>query len=183
MEIITEDTIRRLLRKKELRDGGCFVLKTKSMITPSAQSYLREHRIDVNYLEVKGSTQKPAPSSQADKKQAVTSNELKIAYRHLVNMFYFPDFADDFLTAEWWLYLEQQQKWLLSLGEIPVQPAPKKPLIISGNHRRWAYAVGEIECQIDCILMLLSDEPPQKYQRFVDWSQQLLTVLAAVKKE
>lgn len=72
MKVITEETIRQLLRKQQLHSGEALKVSEPSIITPSAQSYLREHQIQVLQLSQN--------SNDSDNLQTSTSCALSLIH-------------------------------------------------------------------------------------------------------
>lgn len=190
MKIITEDTIRRLLRTKELCDGADFVLEQASLITPSAQSYLREHHITVHKAKEpakSGASRVTSEYLPVTERERFPSKEVELESQHLSNLLYFPDLADSAFSGEWWLYFEQQQRWLADFGanraEL-VQVPSACPMIALADRRRWLFTCGEIQYQIEKILNLMTAaEMSAAKQHFSRWSQELLKVIRSTKNE
>ncbi len=55
MVLYTEARIRKMLRELQLETSGQLTLDAGSILTPSAKSFLRDHRINVSWKEVKTS--------------------------------------------------------------------------------------------------------------------------------
>lgn len=197
MKLITEDTVRHLLRTKELRDGAPFELTQPSLLTPSAQSFLREHHIQVLY-NLKKSGAAPVAHFSGQKKepgvdQQLVSKQVLCECEHLSNLLYFPDFAETAFPGEWWLYFEQQQQWLAHFQQQGAKSglthtlgkAPATPLIIAPEmRRRWLFTTGEVNYQIEKILYLMTTESLSKEQSvFFQWSEELLKVIRSTKNE
>lgn len=197
MKLITEDTIRHMLRRKELYDGAQFELNQPSLLTPSAQSFLREHHITVLH-NLKNTLAEPAESLSVQKVSAVVSKhflkkEALLECQHLANLLYFPDFEEETFTAEWWLYFEQQQRWLANFSTQSTKPSfsqetinvPTSSVVIPRTkRRRWLFVSGELEYQIAKILYVMANEETKEAsQVFSVWSEELLKVIRSAKNE
>lgn len=197
MKLITEDTVRHLLRTKELYDGAQFELQQPSLLTPSAQSFLREHHITV-LPNLKNTLAEPVESLSDQKSSAVVSKhlpnkEVLLECQHLANLLYFPDFEEETFAAEWWLYFEQQQRWLKKFSSQCTEQrfskekikTPTIPVVIPlTKRRRWLFVCGELEYQIAKILYrMTTEEAGECSQVFLRWSEELLKVIRSAKNE
>lgn len=199
MKVITEESIRIKLRKKEFADGDCLTFPVDSLVTPSARSFLREHLISWTKAEAvddkKGSAEQLSGTTDSCytlRKAHLERFDLGNELLKLRNLFYFPMLSNDQLSSADWLYFEQQQRWLMSfraavfeenqeLAGASVQTGVVNPEKV--NLRIWTYCCSEICFQIERLLNLLCDYdlqlPPFAIEQFYEWSHRVLKSLKA----
>ncbi|WP_122646078.1 hypothetical protein [Enterococcus mediterraneensis] len=192
MKVITEEKIRQLILKKELYDGACYDVSSSSLLTPSAQSYLREHHIEIRkkaeitnekYLKKASSSIQHSISGQFTKD---TDQIMKLEIIHLINLLYFPIIPEIFFEENEWQFFQKQQKWLKDFSENQytmqgfAEPSPFKSKKIK-NTRSWQYLIGEISYQIGKIQIRLTDEEKKKV--FDQWSKSFFAVIQSYIEE
>lgn len=197
MKVITEDTIRRQFRSKQLWEKATLEVAADALITPSAQSYLREHHIRLIHETSKQMNKKVRSSKNENNRiQKRLSDDLdpqhnfmiQAEIRHLANLLYFPLLPDSCFSSEWWNYFTGQQLWLRKFADLSEKnssvialSAPAAFHVCTENYRVWSYSLQEIIDQIHKIQCLLIDKKNSKI--FNDWSKNLLKVIQSPEEE
>lgn len=197
MKVITEDTIRRQFRSKQLWEKATLEVAADALITPSAQSYLREHHIRLIHETSKQMNKKVRSSKNENNRiQKRLSDDLdpqhnfmiQAEIRHLANLLYFPLLSDSCFSSEWWNYFTGQQLWLRKFADLSEKnssvialSAPAAFHVCTENYRVWSYSLQEIIDQIHKIQCLLIDKKNSKI--FNDWSKNLLKVIQSPEEE
>lgn len=197
MKVITEDTIRRQFRSKQLWEKATLEVAADALITPSAQSYLREHHIRLIHETSKQMNKKVRSSKNENNRiQKRLSDDLdpqhnfmiQAEIRHLANLLYFPLLSDSCFPSEWWNYFTGQQLWLRKFADLSEKnssvialSAPAAFHVCTENYRVWSYSLQEIIDQIHKIQCLLIDKKNSKI--FNDWSKNLLKVIQSPEEE
>lgn len=191
MKVITEDTVRRQFRKKQLEEGTSWKVGADALITPSAQSYLREHHIQLLH-ETDRKTEEKVRSAKIEnyhhqRRLSVAQDPqnkflLQAEIRHLANLLYFPLLTDSYFSISWWNYFAQQQLWLRDFANSAEKTismceasAPADFHVCTENCRVWSYSLQEIIDQIHKIQCLLA--AGKSSEVFSSWSKNLLKVI------
>ncbi|WP_251442836.1 hypothetical protein [Veillonella intestinalis] len=187
MKVITENNIRQLLRHKKLHRGEQLTLTEPSIITPSAQSYLREFQIEVKQIN-NGET---SPRSFKKEIQAGTSNirsgdlmNLDNEIAKLRELFYFPLLPDIFFDESLWHYWKLQQDLLEQFKQsrytvviktsLPIKPQTFQ--FKSCPWRTWQYSTAELLRQMKYVEELIKLFP-QVSESFTAWSKEIIAVI------
>ena len=187
MKVITEETIRQLLRKQQLHRGEALKVSEPSIITPSAQSYLREHQIQVLQLSQN--------SNDSDNSQTLTSCAREV-YCHdelsyldnevlkLRDLLYFPLLPDDFFDEQLWQYWQRQQLALevfkVKQYKVRLQMELSLPRQVFNfklcSWRLWQCSVMSLRRQLEYVESLLKPYDTIS-QSFSDWISQIEGIL------
>lgn len=190
MKVITEESIRQLLRNKKLHRGAQLLVAEPSIITPSAQSYLREYQIEVKQIikeevgqendlqELVGGCVETADGHIQD------LNYLDNEIGKLRNMLYFPLLPDVFFDEYLWEYWRVQQHSLEKFKatryrEVLSVPAPLMPQAFQFNScswRTWQHSVAELLRQMEYVTVLIRPFE-QVSDSFIAWSKEILAII------
>ncbi|MDH6363323.1 hypothetical protein M2139_000257 [Enterococcus sp. PF1-24] len=184
MSVITEEAIRQKLRKKQLVVGSTLYFLQGDIFTPSAKSYLREHQIKLEeQKQTLISKNRLLEGSQvSDQETKAQLAEVANRILHLHNQLFFPQLANQDLASQGWLYLEQQQHWLLTFRKSiltqqiqTLLPKKEEQQIVPTQifSRIWNYYCYECYQSIEEISLLLSKKKeiisPKNLELFKEW--------------
>jgi hypothetical protein len=183
--VITEDSLRRKLLKKELQENMDLVLPKDSLLTPAAKSYLREHSIH-GVLSSQEEAYYTDLSSISTPQEANFSLQIVYEIEHLSNLLYFPELKNNVFTDTDWLYFESQQAWLEKMIQgqfldIEKNANCKEIYIDNSEQRQWMYSLKEIQTQLDKIKFLFKEKNCKEYQHFQKWATEFLNVIDKMK--
>lgn len=187
MKVITEETIRQLLRKQQLHRGEQLEVSEPCIITPSAQSYLREHQIQILQLNPNLNDSDKLEASTESAKVIYCQDELNYLDNELLklrDLLYFPLLPDDFFDDTLWQYWNSQQlaleEFKLKRYKEPLQIAlPLPPQVFNFkacSWRLWQCTIMSLRRQLEYVDNLLKSYDTIS-QSFTDWTVQVESVL------
>jgi hypothetical protein len=189
MTVITEDLLRKKILKKELQAGADYFIAENSVITPAAHSYLREHQITVRYIPSKFLAVEPVNEHPSSTIKVSLSVQVVFEIKKLNNLLYFPFLEEHDVSSGWWLYFEEQQKWLTAFSKDQKPKLNQKMnhaftnnKLPSANNRRWQYSLNEVTLQIELVTELLKQQPEAMLADFIQWAQHFKQTVKAETK-
>lgn len=157
MTLITEAYIRKEIKEKRLFPGENFVTEKANILTPSAKSYLREHKIAVVWAQ------------EIIQVEPVIPNEcthLQLELEHLANLFYFPLVSDDTFSETEWKFFDEQRRWITQFQQHEPLPQSDFP-VIRQDTRVYRYSISEIHYQLRKINLYLTGERKQNWEYYM----------------
>ena len=187
MKVITEETIRQLLRKQQLHRGEALEVSEPCIITPSAQSYLREYQIQVLQLSQKSNDSDKFHASTTCVGEVYCPDELSYLDNEVLklrDLLYFPLLPDEFFDEQLWQYWQRQQlaleKFKVKQYKVPLQiELPLQPQAFNFklcSWRLWQCSVMSLRRQLECVESLLKPYDTIS-QSFADWISQIEGIL------
>lgn len=187
MKVITEETIRQLLRKQQLHSGEALKVSEPSIITPSAQSYLREHQIQVLQLSQNSNDSDNLQTSTSCAREVYCHDELSYLDNEILklrDLLYFPLLADDFFDEQLWQYWQRQQlaleEFKVKQYKVPLQMELSLPRQVFNfklcSWRLWQCSVMSLRRQLEYVESLLKPYDTIS-QSFSDWISQIEGIL------
>ncbi|MDR0922149.1 MAG: hypothetical protein LBM95_07200 [Lactobacillales bacterium] len=201
MGVVTEEVLRQLFRKHQLSDKGILGLKPEDILTPSAQSFISEHRLviceekeenrnDSNSLDVSLAEFEGVQKRVTQRVENQMLHDLLLELARLENEFAYLASKTVKESMEICLYAEQQEKYCRQFATclkdkkaevicLTKMSCPKQIGSLYFYHYRSIELF--IETILDELALLISNEEEINrrphlvlYEQFEEWSMQFV---------